>query len=316
MSHGSEARPPYLDGSCIVEGEAPDQQARRLARLTKRTFRRVRRIERWATYVIGAPYSTSQFAQRRFINHFSIGIPYSVSSEEIELLANSQDLTRKDERPIVVLHSPSNPAFKGTSRIALAVDNLRTAGYQLDFRVIKSRPNSEVLAALADCDLVVDQVYSDTPLAMFATEAAYMGRCAVVAGYALEELNSLIPEDMVPRSITCRPQDLTATLASLLEDRDYVRNVAQAAQQFVEEKWNSRIVAERYMRILGGDIPQDWWIDPVSVTYVHGTGMSDAEVKKVVSNLISHEGAAALQLGDRPDLLHALIADRDHTTNC
>lgn len=316
MAHGSEARPPYLDGSAIIEGEDPEQQARRLAQLTKRTFRRVRRIERWATHVIGAPYSTSQFSRRKFINHFAIGIPYSISSEEATVMDQSGVLESKDGRPLVVLHSPSNPTVKGTSDIALAVDNLRNAGYKLEFRVMQSRPNAVVLAALADCDLVVDQLYSDTPLAGFATEAAFMGRCSIVAGHALDELEAHIPEGMLPTSITCLPENLTSTLATLLDNPDYCRRAGKAAQRFVEDKWSSRAVAERFLRILKGDIPEDWWIDPSRVAYVHGSGMSNAKVKSVVKNLISYEGADALQLGDRPDLRDMLIASLDRTSHC
>lgn len=306
MAHGSEGRPPYLDGSALQEGEAPAQQARRLAKLTKQTFLRVRRIERWATYVIGAPYSNSQFSKRKFINHFAIGIPYSLAQNQLERLPGDEPWDSEANRPTVVLHSPSNPAIKGTHLIKQALDTLHKAGYEVDYRVIAGRPNTEVLAALDECDLVVDQVYSDTPLAGFATEAAWRGRGTVVAGYALNELEAHIPRGMVPPSITCLPQDLTRTLAALLDDPDRFRDIGDLAQRFVMEAWNSPVVAERYLRVLREEIPSDWWVDPNDVTYVHGMGMSDTQVKKVVDNLISLEGTGALKLHDRPDLLQML----------
>lgn len=307
MAHGSEGRPPFLDGSALIPDEHPAAQADRLATLTRKTYRRVRRIERWANYVIGAPYSNSQFARRPFVNHFALGIPYSSTEKEEDSDRINHATESNHAHKTVILHSPSNPAIKGSATVERVVNSLTQAGFQIEYRVIAGRPNSEVLNALRGCDFVVDQVYSDTPLAGFATEAAWLGRATLVAGYALSELESLIPDGMVPPSVTCRPDELETALASLLTDPQRFHNIGIQANEFVRNKWEASAVALRYLRIVHGDIPANWWVTPGEVKYVQGMGLSETEIQKVVMNMVERKGIRSLHLDHRPDLLAMLL---------
>ena len=313
MAHGSEGRPPFLDGSALIPGEHPDAQADRLATLTRKTYRRVRRIERWANYVIGAPYSNSQFASRSFVNHFALGIPYSLTGneEDSDRICHTGALSHAHKT--VILHSPSNPAIKGSATIQRVVNSLAQAGYQIQYRVIAGKPNSEVLNALRGCDFVVDQVYSDTPLAGFATEAAWMGRATLVAGYALPELENFIPDGMVPPSVTCRPEELETALASILRHPQKFHEIGVQAREFVRKEWEASAVALRYLRILRGDIPASWWVAPRDVRYVKGMGTTEMEIQKAVANMVSRKGVSSLHLDHRPDLLARLLDPHQHS---
>ena len=63
------------------------------------------------------------------------------------------------EREIpVVVHAPSNLGFKGTDRILAALDDLRSEGVRFELNVLHRASNPQVLAALADADVVVDQL--------------------------------------------------------------------------------------------------------------------------------------------------------------
>ena len=61
-------------------------------------------------------------------------------------------------------------------------------------------------------DLVVDQLYSDVPCAGLATEAAALGRPAVVGGYAGEELARWYPADRRPPTEYTHPDGLEAAI--------------------------------------------------------------------------------------------------------
>lgn len=309
MGHGSEARPPYMDGSALLEGEEPEVQARRLALLTKQTSRRVRRIERWATYVIGAPYSNSQFARKPFINHFAIGIPYSQATLDSFSAAGSGEPRRNSFRPPSILHSPSNPSVKGTVEIEKTLRELSDMGFEFDYKLIKGQPNAEVLKALQNCDLVIDQLYSDTPLAGFATEAAWMGRPSLVGGYALTEIADFIPAEMFPPSVTCVPEDLKMTLISLLENPQQHFDLGREAKRFVMDKWNAKDVASRYMSLVSRQVPPDWWVEPTTVCYVQGMGLSRMQLRSVVHGIVHYQGVKSLQLNHRPDLLQLLLSE-------
>jgi hypothetical protein len=303
MAHGSEARPPYIDGSALRSDEDSHDQARRLALQAKKTAHRVSRIERHATYVIGAPYSNSQFSRRPFINHFAIGIPSSG-----QLLPPCDAIAHPEGVPTVILHSPSNPSIKGTAAIELAIKRLSDRGSSIEYRVIAGRPNTEVLDAIRACDLVVDQIYSDTPLAGFATEAAWLGRCAVVGGYALDELRSHIPLEMMPPSFTCRPDEVEQAIAYLLDNPKEREALAHRAQAFVSTNWNAAVVARRYLSILDNEIPSEWWIDPATVNYWYGMGLAQDEARATIREVVQTSGLDALQVSADPCRLDQLIS--------
>ena len=56
------------------------------------------------------------------------------------------------------------------------------------------QPNSVVLEQLARCDFIIDQLYADFPMPGFATEAAWFGKPAVTAGYALDLWKRTLPK--------------------------------------------------------------------------------------------------------------------------
>ena len=47
------------------------------------------------------------------------------------------------------------------------------------------------------------------------------------------------------------------------------------AQRFVLDKWSAVAVARRFLQLLEGDIPEEWWLEPSDVTYLEGWGQSD-----------------------------------------
>jgi hypothetical protein len=82
----------------------------------------------------------------------------------------------------LVLRNP-HPVLKGTASIRAMVERLSARGLAVELVTIEGRPNAEVMRAMRDSDLVVDQLYSDTPMAV-RDRGASLGR-AVLAVTAL-----------------------------------------------------------------------------------------------------------------------------------
>ena len=82
---------------------------------------------------------------------------------------NSYIKTKKKFR---ILHAPSNPNFKGTEEIRDTIKCLKNENIDFEYIEITNASNEKVLAELNACDLVIDQLYSDTPMATLAAEAA------------------------------------------------------------------------------------------------------------------------------------------------
>jgi len=301
LGHGSEARPPYLDGY-NQPGIGEHSSSSKLARQSQSTVRKIRCIEKWADVIIGMPLSTSQFAKRPFINWFCLGIPYAG-----EISAASIGKSDEERRPVRILHCPSHPLAKGSDCIRTAIAALKKKGILIEYIEITGRPNAEVIAAIQKCDLVVDQLYSDTPMAGLATEAAWFGRPTVVGGYGFQLLADYIPADMWPPSYTCSPDNIAHAVEQLATNRDLRRRTGEAAACFVRERWAAPEVARRYLKLIEGNVPSEWWVDPRKIIYCLGACQHEKVTRENIESLVRTCGSSALQVDHNPDLKQALL---------
>src|SRR6185295_19709065 len=120
-----------------------------------------------------------------------------------------------------ILHAPSLPAAKGTPQIRMVIDKLHERGFEFEYIEVIGKPHGEVIRELAACDFVIDQIYSDTPMPGFATEAAFMAKPAIVGGYGLKTLDSILPADQIPPSFVCHPSELEQAVEKLIVDPEY-----------------------------------------------------------------------------------------------
>lgn len=292
---GSDARPPYIDGGWFPADQPFDLTAARDA--AQRQQRKVTRLERHASVCVNA-MATAHFHRRRFVDWFALGIPRT--AQPVVPVASSH--------VIRALHSPSHPVLKGTAQIRAAVDRLRARALPIELITVEGRPNAEVKQALRDCDLAIDQLYSDTPMAAFATEAASVGRAVLVCGYNAGRINATAAGLPMPPTRFVHPDALESALEALVSDREARDTLAAEGHAFVARHWSPDAVAARLMRVLRGDIPKTWWCDPAKVDHLQGCGLSEAVTRTRVRQLIERFGISTLQLDDKPALREAFVA--------
>jgi hypothetical protein len=197
--------------------------------------------------------------------------------------------------------------LKGTAEIRAMIDRLRDAGVAVELITLEGRPNSEVMQAMRDCDLVVDQLYSDTPMAGFASEGASLGRAVLVGGYRAPQAGRDQAGMPLPPTCYVAPESFEAELARLVRDADARAALGAAARSFMATQWSHDAVARRLLRVLKGDVPAAWWCDPHAVDHLHGCGLNDGIAREHVRALIERCGVAALQLDDKPVLRQAFV---------
>ena len=290
---GSDHRPPYLDGWFGVGSADTDYGA--LARSTRKVRSRVLMAERYADEIVALPAS-AHFHTRPIVDFLRVGIPSALLDASGE--GGPSPFRGEGVR---VLHSASNAVGKGTDLVRAAIGELKAAGLAIDYHEILRRPHSEVLNALQYCDFVVDEVFSDTPMAAFAAEAAAMGKPAVVTGY-YAEMSADRRAESVPPSLFEPPDRLRGAIERLVRDETFRRELGDRARAFVLENWTPAAVAGRYLRIIDGSVPEDWRWDPAAQRYLYGWGMDRQRVASVIRELIAREGSGALGLGHNADL--------------
>jgi hypothetical protein len=295
---GSDHRPPYLNGMW-VRGALENGQAR-LLRETAEAVERVRTAERYADVIVAAA-SSAQFHKRPFVHFVSIGI----ATPNHQAIPASATVFHGDG--VRILHCPSDPISKGTPLIRQCVDELRAAGREIDYVEVTGRPNAEVLAALRDCDFVIDELYSDTPMAVFATEAGVLGKPVVVAGYyARQYERDLRSLGDIPPTLFCEPDQAGEAIRQMVDDEPFRTELGRRAAEFVSQRWSPRQVALRYLRLIDGDIPAEWWCDPISIDYVMGWGLTETLWHKSLRAVVTTAGFQALAEAANPALREAI----------
>lgn len=297
--HGSDSRPAYISGNCVHQLTGPNVAA--CIQTVREQKRRIRIIERYAYACINGS-TNSHFHERPFINHNYIGIPV-----HFEIPLRSERKADSGLRPFRILHAPSKPIPKGTPEIRAAISILQSKGHEIELREITDRPNEEVIAAFQWCDLVVDQVYSDLPFAGFASEAAFAGKPVVVGSYAQAEFVLLAERIGMPTALFIHPEDMGDTIERLIVDRDFRDKCAAEASEFIRRYWSPAAVAGRFLSIINGETPAEWWFDPKNLRYLHGWGAPEAKVSSYVRAFVDCGGVGALQLSDKPELERAFL---------
>jgi hypothetical protein len=300
IGHGSDARPPYLDGSYQSKDGLIKYSLFDLMQETKFKKNKIQFIEKYATYVIGMPFSTSQFATKKFINFLILGVPFVDRFNYINIVP--REIYNQSKKKYKILHAPSHPAAKGSSLIIAAVNNLKSKGYNIELTLVHGKDNKEVINQIIKSDFIIDQVYSDTPMAGLVTEAAWYGKPSIVGGYGFEYLKQFVPVEMWPPSKICTPDNLESSIESLIINSNERIEIGLNAQKFVHEKWNQKEVANRYLKIIEGDIPNEWWIHPDSVIYLEGACQNLDRTRENISQLIEKYGIESLQLSHSPIL--------------
>ncbi len=290
---GSESRPPYLNGK--YSGLSPEE----CFRLTKEFKHRVNRIEQYADIIINHP-PTAHFHEKPFVQFMAIGLPLACNSTKSSIMDAHEGTVR-------ILHAPSYSACKGTDRIRAAIANIKSRGYAIEFIEVINQPNAVVITELQQCDFVVDELFSDAVMAGFATEAAFCGKPAIVAGYASERDWGNIPTEDLPPVHYCHPDCIEEAIVQLVTDREYRQRLGERAHAYVTEQWTPKIVAERFLKLIQNDVPQEWYYDPQSIAYLHGWGQREEQLRCHLDNLIRTHGPEALQISDKPILLKRFL---------
>jgi glycosyltransferase involved in cell wall biosynthesis len=291
---GSDERPPYINGTLLNRNPELEDYKKKSQEIKSNIVS----IEKYADHIITLPAS-AHFHQKKSIDWLLIGIP-------IALLSHN-DSGQTKTKSIRILHSPSNPTAKGSTQIRSAIAELRQKGYCIDFVEITKRPHCDVINALQECDFVVDQVYSDSPMAVFAAEAAWFGKPAVLGGYYADYVhNDYAPED-IPPSLYCHPDEITSSIERLIIDKEYRQELGRQACNFVKTKWTSEQVAFRYLQIIEDTIPKKFIFNPNYIQYVQGGGMSESRNKDVIRRMIEKYGIGSLCLSDKPKLEQRFI---------
>lgn len=86
-----------------------------------------------------------------------------------------KDPVKRETNSLQVLHAPNHRAIKGTYALEDAVQDLQNEGFEIELKVVEKKTNLEVIEAIENCDVIVEQLVIGW-YAQFAIEAMAHGK--------------------------------------------------------------------------------------------------------------------------------------------
>jgi hypothetical protein len=293
---GTDHRPPYLNAKLVRESK---HDPKRLVAEADMIRKRVHQVEAYA-HAIVAHGPSSQFHRKPFAELLSVGIPVRP--------AQPNDIGPwPGEAGVRILHCPTDPA-KGSHEIRSAVGRLRSGGLQISYLEVAGRPNAEVRTRIEQADMVIDEIYSDSPMGALAAEAAFAGVPTVVGGYWATDIRQSLPEQSIPPSAFVPPGAIEATIERLVRDASERQALGHRAREFVTTIWRPDRVAERVLSLVADNPSGIVMRDPLTLTYCLGWGMSRDSHRESVRRTIRSGGRAGLGLSHNPTLEALMLA--------
>jgi len=290
--HGTDCRPPYLSGKyCHTDTKINYSIIKKNTRAQKI---KIKKIEKYSSIIINH-LPQAQLTQKKFINFLIMGLPANIKP----VTNQAKKITSKNK--IKILHCPSDQNIKGSHEIKTIINNLKERGFKIEFILLTNVPHSEVLKQIQECDFIIDQMYSCTPMPGLVFEGAYFGKPSVIGGYFYNQIHNFLEKEDIPPSLYVHPKKLEDAIEKMVVDEDYRKELGEKANRFITEKWNTTQVAKRFLRLMSGDIPTKWWCNPNTSEYVHG-GFPDWRTKEIIRNMIDKFGIESLELGHNPKL--------------
>jgi hypothetical protein len=298
---GSDARPPIFSGKHLDDksgATTPEQMYWE----AKSMVGKIKRVEKYADVIVNHT-ATSQYFSKPFARINALGTPARSTT------VPNKNARRRNDNAIRILHAPSRPLAKGSLFFKQIIKELQEEGYRISYVELIGVPNSTVLEALSECDLVLDELYSDAPMAMLAAEAATFAKPVVVGGYYANHYREDNPDIEPPPSLYVQPENIKTALKQLMDDIDYRLSIGAHAQQFVSERWNITKVAGNYLKLISGTHPADWMSSPGALAYYWGWGLSKENWLKQVNQYVDLMGERALFLDHYPRLKQMVLGE-------
>jgi hypothetical protein len=288
--HGSDSRPPYLSGNYIDNGFSLNF----VKKFTHWIYKKNKIVEKYADHIVSLP-SSGQFFSRELINFLWIGLPFELKDYQLKQ-------SSKDDELVKIIHAPSARKAKGTEEFRKIIAELNKEGYNIYFKELHDVKNQEVLDQLQTSDILLDELYSDTVMAGFATEGAYFSVPTVVGGYYKNIKKDMKNMDLPP-SVYVEPSEIKKALIELIISRNKREALGKNAMEYVHNKWSPKLVAERFsMLIENKKLSEVAYFHQNDIDYFNGWGVNKKDLKNFLQEYIGKFGKEGLFLSHNKKL--------------
>lgn len=208
----------------------------------------IAQVNRWsrnADIVVG----TMDSVDYMFYWNRIIPCHFAIDTNAVKPLESKARKKKGDK--IKILHAPNHMCIKGTQFLEDAIQRLKNENYPIEYVRIQARPNNEVIQAIQEADIVVDQLVMGW-YAMFAMEAMACGKPCVC--YIRDDLVDLfvktgcLEKGEIPL-LSASTDSIYDMLKSLLDKPEKLELIGQKSRQYVERRQSLDVIGEFFSNI-------------------------------------------------------------------
>ncbi len=149
-----------------------------------------------------------------------------------------------DQQVPMIVHAPTNRAFKGSTYVEQAVERLKQRSVPFDYRAVEKLSNREALQIYAACDILIDQVLCGS-YGMVSVEAMALGK--VVVAFIRDDVRAKMPDDLP--IVIATPDNLADVLHHLIIHPELRHKIGKAGRAFVEKHHAVERVVKKLLSI-------------------------------------------------------------------
>jgi hypothetical protein len=149
---------------------------------------------------------------------------------------------------VKILHTPSRGGFKGTAVVIEAIAHLSKMRDDFEFQVITGVPFNEYIALVGEADIIVDQVWSQSP-GMNALWLLCMGK--IVLSGNTELARNYLPFSNESPIVNAEPEpmELAQKLSNLISQRTLYSSMAETGREYVMRHHDHIKIANDYLQM-------------------------------------------------------------------
>lgn len=200
-----------------------------------------KRLARWADITQGRVIVSDHYFDI-FLEPFFPHIHVVGQRVDTKLLA--PNFPDPEKRAPLVVHAPSQKAFKGSEQVQRAVDSLKAKGMRFDYREVFGVSHGEAMQIYREADLIVDQIKGGSH-GVFAVEAMSLGKPVIC--YILPELVPTYPEGFP--IINANPETLESILEEWLQRPQDRYHLGVRSREYAERVHDCRVVAAKLIDV-------------------------------------------------------------------
>lgn len=167
----------------------------------------------------------------------------------------------KNRKKIKIAHTPTRRGFKGSAIVIEAIELLKNKRNDFEFITIEGKSYSEYLKIISDIDIVIDQVYSQSP-GMNALEMIGAGKIVLTGATETGKSYFDFMEDFPGINASPMPSILAEDISQAIDNRSNFSELSEKGRSYIEKNHSCSYSASKFLELWNDNLQTKKTLSP------------------------------------------------------